>query len=110
MIDRSARRLAVGRHPSAAAWRPDLARCTEQMVLVFAREGVRRPQVAAAVQSVRGASGETMAELAVRLGVSVALLERLEAGEADAALVPGVVADEAPWVDWPSLGADAPGI
>ncbi len=70
---------------------------------VFAREGMRLPQVAAAVQSVRGATGETVVELATRLGVSAALIEQLESGEADATLVPGVVAHEAPWVDWPSL-------
>jgi len=107
MIDRQARVSARGRHPSAG-WRPDLARFTRHMTEVFAREGRSNPLVAAAVTSARGATGETLGECSARTGIAPAWLARLESGEVEAALVPTVVTEAAPWIEWASLSLGGP--
>ena len=103
MIDRQARVSARGRHPSASGWQPDLPRFTRLMTEVFAREGRPNSSVAAAVTAVRGATGETLEQCSARTGVAPAWLARLESGDVGASLVPTVVAEATPWIDWLSL-------
>lgn len=78
----SRRQSAKARHPSRAGWRPDRRRFTELMAERLRQRGeVEHPDAAARVLALRGTWGDTPEEFAERVGVTVARLASLEAGE-----------------------------
>ena len=103
------RSVAVGeakrRHPSAVAWRPDLAAMATRMADRMASDGRPWAAFAAAVLVGRAESGLGQADFAELLGVSVERLERMEQGWAPPSSGPERLAREVPWIDWRRLGA-----
>ena len=76
------------RHPSAAAWRPDLRRMTARLAEELRREGAVWPELGAHVVAARAALRMRPSEFAAVLGVDDDILEALEAGRVAASDAP----------------------
>ena len=68
------------RHPSSAAWRPDLGRMTRRMAAMLRDEGHPWPDAAAALLAERGRLGLDREAFAARIGVPVTLVVVIEDG------------------------------
>lgn len=95
-------------HPSRH-WRPDRARMRARMAEVLGAQGTPRPELVAAVLSLRGRLGLDQRDLARHLGVAVDVISALEQGRLPPARAPARALRDAlpaiaPDIDWAGLG------
>ena len=105
----SARAVARSRHPTAWAWVPDRGRLLERLAARAHARGAPWPRVAAAVLLLRGVAGDDRPAFARRVGMSEAVLERLELGLSPASAVPDRLRGVPDLVDWSWVEAPVPG-
>jgi hypothetical protein len=104
----SARAVARSRHPTARAWVPDRGRLLERLAERAHARGAPWPRVAAAVLLLRGVAGDDRPAFARRVGMSEAVLERLERGLSPASAVPDRLRAVPDLVDWSWVEAPVP--
>lgn len=68
------------RHPSAGAWRPDLARMEQRLTEALRAEGVPFPEVGAGALTARGRVGADRLEWASQHGTDAELVLAAEEG------------------------------
>ncbi len=95
-----ARAESQRRHPTARAWRPDRRRVLERLAQRASLGGARWPRVAAAVVMLRGIAGDDAPAFADRLGIGVAMLDRLEGGLSPPSAIPVRLRAVTGLVDW----------